>query len=66
MIATLRVLLSRAVNRYARYLVHMAWTDNPQYLVPAEGPPPGHPERLVGDVPPSEVERVLWAQLSLR
>ncbi|MGH3415004.1 MAG: DUF6059 family protein [Actinocrinis sp.] len=26
--------------------------------------PPGHPERLVPDVPPSDDERVLWAQLS--
>lgn len=25
--------------------------------------PPGHPERLVPDLPPSEDERALWAQL---
>ncbi|MFJ3229007.1 DUF6059 family protein [Streptomyces sp. NPDC086783] len=27
------------------------------------GPAPGHPERLVAQLPPSPVERVLWAQL---
>jgi hypothetical protein len=26
--------------------------------------PRGHPERLVPDVPPSEQERLLWAQLA--
>jgi Family of unknown function (DUF6059) len=26
--------------------------------------PPGHPERLVPDLPPTEDERVLWAQLN--
>jgi hypothetical protein len=28
------------------------------------GPPRGHPERLVCDVPPSRAERALWAQLA--
>jgi hypothetical protein len=28
------------------------------------GPPPGHPECLVPDLPPTETERVLWAQLT--
>jgi hypothetical protein len=28
------------------------------------GPAPGHPERLVPDVPLSGSERVLWAQLA--
>jgi hypothetical protein len=27
------------------------------------GPPPGHPDRLVPHVPPSDVERALFAQL---
>lgn len=31
--------------------------DQPQAL------PPGHPECLVPDQPPTETERVLWAQL---
>ena len=67
MIARLRVLLHRVVRGYARHVVHVAWTHNPQCLVPVEdtGPAPGHPERLVVHVPPSEVERALWAQLSL-
>jgi hypothetical protein len=30
---------------------------------PLLGPPPGHPDRLVPDVPPSEVERALFVQL---
>lgn len=25
--------------------------------------PPGHPERLVPDVPPTDEEKLLWAQL---
>jgi hypothetical protein len=66
MIARLGTLLRRAVRDYARYLVHVAWTHNPVCLVPPEdtGPGPGHPEKLVVHVPPSEVERALWAQLS--
>jgi Family of unknown function (DUF6059) len=35
-------------------------TDRPAARVP----PPGHPERLVTDVPPSAVESRLWAQLT--
>ncbi|MEU9129900.1 DUF6059 family protein [Kitasatospora sp. NPDC048540] len=32
--------------------------------VVASGPPPGHPERLVPDQPPTPTERELWAQLA--
>ena len=28
------------------------------------GPPPGHPECLVPNLPPTEAERILWAQLT--
>ena len=28
-----------------------------------EGPPPGHPERLIPHLPPSDEERLLWRQL---
>ncbi|NUR61491.1 MAG: hypothetical protein HOV87_22940 [Catenulispora sp.] len=31
-----------------------------------QGPPAGHPERLLTDVPPTPVERPLWEQLDLR
>ncbi|MEV0225010.1 DUF6059 family protein [Streptomyces sp. NPDC050704] len=31
---------------------------------PLSGPPPGHPERVVPDVPLSGPERELWDQLS--
>jgi len=65
MIARLRILLHRVVRDYARYLVHVAWTHHPGCLVPEDpGPGPGHPEKLAVHVPPSDVERALWAQLS--
>ncbi|MEO3978990.1 DUF6059 family protein [Streptomyces sp. CAU 1734] len=43
------------------------WPDRgapPDSLVlPLDGPPPAHPERLVSEVPPSPGEQELWAQL---
>ncbi|MFI6154528.1 DUF6059 family protein [Kitasatospora sp. NPDC051170] len=37
------------------------WT--PPLRSPCTGPPAGHPERLVAGVPPTPVERELWARL---
>ncbi|MFF4803799.1 DUF6059 family protein [Streptomyces sp. NPDC001351] len=39
-------------------------TPGAPFWKPAQ-PPPGHPERAAGHIPPSEVERELWAGLGL-
>jgi Family of unknown function (DUF6059) len=65
LLKALRRGLRRVLLRDGRHLAHVAWTYNPMWLCPeVSGPPPGHPERIPVDVPMSEVERGLWAQLS--
>jgi hypothetical protein len=43
--------------------------DLPRRREPPNGvvkPPPGHPETLRPDLPPSRVERAIWRELRLR
>jgi hypothetical protein len=62
--AALRTGLRRILTRDGPHWAHIAWTHNPMWLRPEAGDlPPGHPERLACDLPVSEVERGLWAQL---
>jgi hypothetical protein len=62
--------MSRIVRAVLRYLIDgltllgRSYVDTTQS--PDSGPPPGHPERLVPHLAPTEVELALWAQLRTR
>lgn len=71
--ALLRACLRYLVSALTQYGLFMAgaghvWMQirTPQFedTVPAEGTPPGHPERLDPGHLPSAEERLLWKQLS--
>jgi Family of unknown function (DUF6059) len=54
-----------AVCTPRRRLVAAVTAQGAEAQVP-EGPPAGHPERLMTGVPPDAVERPLWQQLDSR
>lgn len=66
------LLVSWLIGCYRHHLVALAWTHDPRWIaaehqahtVPVlAGPVGAHPERSAGHVPPSDVERIIWAQL---